>query len=77
MMSKRVEQFREYLNNKLDVVDMQSLDGIIKDYEERINLLYNRLEARDNVIDIMLDAIENNDDAIDNLKDIILKLISQ
>ena len=77
MMSKRVEQFREYLNNKLDVVDMQSLDGIIKDYEERIDLLYNRLEARDNVVDIMLEAIADNDDAIDYLKEIILKLISQ
>lgn len=77
MISRKAEQFREYLKNKLDESDIKYLDGIINDYEERINLLYNRLEARDNVVDIMLDSIEDNDDAIENLKDIILKLISQ
>ena len=77
MISRKAEQFREYLKNKLDESDIKYLDEVINDYEERINLLYNRLEARDNAVDIMLDSIEDNDDAIENLKDIILKLISQ
>lgn len=77
MLSKKAEQFKEYLNTKLDEIDMKAFNEIIEDYEERINILYARLETRDNVIDIMLDTIEDNDDAINNLKDVILKLISQ
>lgn len=78
MISIKADNFREYIKNKLDECDMKSLNEVIKDYDERIDLLYDRLNARDNAIDIMLETIIDNDDiAIEILRDIILKLISQ